>query len=317
MDSQMTLVVGAAAISLSVVLLVAAVAMRAPAPTGVARSLQMIEEMRLGRPGQQQHRGVARQDLPARQRFVEPAVLQLRRLALRLSPAHTPARLQRLLDFAGNPPAWPLDRVLGAKAGGMLVGALLGVFLGGFGVASLIYATVLGVAGFWLPDLLVHNSGQHRQEEIRRTLADAMDMLTVCVEAGLGFDAALLQVAQKTRGPLAGEFARVLQEVQLGKSRADALAALSARTDVEALTTFIAAVTQADRLGIPIANVLREQGKEMRLIRRQDAEERAQKVAVKILFPLIFCIFPAMMIVIMGPAAIRIIGVFSGGIGAP
>lgn len=298
------LVVGVVAVVMAVVLLVGAVVMGSAQPTGVARSLAVIEQSR-------KHREVARHELPARDRLVEPLVAFLQKVGRRLSPAQTPVRLQRLLDFSGNPPAWPLERLLAAKGAGLFLGAVAGGLLGGFGKWSLVLAAGLAGLGFWLPDLLIHNVGQHRQDAIRRSLADALDMLTVCVEAGLGFDAALLQVAHKTKGPLAGEFARVLQEVQLGRSRMDALASMGSRTDVDELTAFIAALTQADRLGIPIANVLREQSKEMRLIRRQSAEERAQKVTVKILFPLIFCIFPALMIVVMGPAVMRMIGFFA------
>ena len=124
-------------------------------------------------------------------------------------------------------------------------------------------------------------------------MPDILDMLTVSVEAGLGFDAALAQITRYGRGPVAGEFARVLQEMQIGRSRVDALRALGQRTNVAELKSFCAIVVQASELGVPIANVLREQSKEMRIRRRQRAEELAQKVPVKILFPLIFCLFPA------------------------
>ena len=131
-------------------------------------------------------------------------------------------------------------------------------------------------------------------------------MLTVCVEAGLGFDAALSQVARNTTGPIAGEFARILQEMQIGKSRVEAFRALAARTTVPELNTLVSALVQADNLGIPVANVLRGQSHEMRLKRRQRAEEQAQKIPVKILFPLIFCVFPALFVIILGPAGIQI-----------
>ena len=298
------LLVAIAAVSLSLVLLVLAFSLRTSQTTGVARSLEVIQQSRVTH-------DVAKQELPARERLVDPTVALLLRVGRHLSPAHTPARLQRLLDFAGNPSGWTLDRLLSAKGAGLFAGAVLGALAGGFGRWSLVFAPVLAAAFFWLPDLLVHNAGQRRQDKIRRSLADALDMLTVCAEAGLGFDAALMQVARKTTGPLAGEFARVLQEVQLGRSRSEALQQLAIRTDVDELGNFVAALVQAERLGIPIANVLREQSKEMRLIRRQSAEERAQKVTVKILFPLIFCIFPALMIVIMGPAIMRLVGFFS------
>ena len=150
-----------------------------------------------------------------------------------------------------------------------------------------------------------------RQEELRRGLADSLDMMTVCVEAGQGFDAALQQVARSVDGPVAGEFARVLSEIQIGKSRGEAFSSMGARTTVPEAKNFISALVQADRLGPPIASVLREQSNQMRLVRRQLAEEKAQKVPVKILFPMLLFIFPALFIVIIGPGAIRMIDAFS------
>jgi tight adherence protein C len=140
-----------------------------------------------------------------------------------------------------------------------------------------------------------------------------LDMLTVCVEAGQGFDAAILQVARTVTGPIGGEFARVLSEIQIGKTRADAFASLGERTTAPELKNFVSTLVQADRLGLPVGSVLREQTKEMRIVRRQRAEEKAQKVTVKILFPLLLCIFPALFIVIIGPGAIQIVAAFSGG----
>lgn len=137
-------------------------------------------------------------------------------------------------------------------------------------------------------------------------------MLTVCVEAGLGFDAALGQVARNTTGPLSGEFFRVLKEMQIGKDRATAFLDLRNRTTVAELDGFVSALVQADKQGIPVANVLREQAHEMRLKRQQRAEEAAAKVPVKILFPLVCCIFPVMFIVIIGPGAIQIVRSFTG-----
>jgi len=133
----------------------------------------------------------------------------------------------------------------------------------------------------------------------------------VCVEAGQGFDAAILQVARTVTGPIAGEFARVLSEMQIGKSRGEAFSSLGERTTAPELKNFVSTLVQADRLGLPIASVLREQTKEMRVVRRQRAEEQAQKVTVKILFPLLLCIFPALFIVIIGPGAIQILHAFA------
>ena len=140
-------------------------------------------------------------------------------------------------------------------------------------------------------------------------------MLTVCVEAGQGFDAALLQVARNIEGPISGEFARVISEIQIGKSRGDAFAGMGGRVTLPDVKSFVSAIAQADRLGIPIAGVLREQTASMRLSRKQRAEEQAQKVTVKILFPLLLCIFPALFVVIIGPGAIRMMeNLFNGSV---
>jgi tight adherence protein C len=165
-------------------------------------------------------------------------------------------------------------------------------------------AAVLTPLGYLTPDLALYQSAYNRNERIRRDLPDSMDLLTISVEAGLPFDSALSQVARNTRGPLAEELFRVLQEMQIGLGRIDALRAVAERTNVPELRGFVTAMVQAEAFGIPIANVLRVQAKELRVKRSQRAEELAQKVPVKILFPLIFCIMPALFIVVMGPAAI-------------
>jgi tight adherence protein C len=230
-----------------------------------------------------------------------------------LSPTGANDSLVRRLDLAGNPQAWTAERIMGTKGVGLLVGAVLGLAFGGVSLKGLLIGAAAGAAGFFLPDLLLMNIGQKRQEELRLGLADALDMLTVCVEAGQGFDGALMQVARATTGPISGEFARVLSEIQIGKSRGEAFSSLAARTSVTEAKTFVSALVQADRLGLPIGNVLREQSIQMRLVRRQRAEEKAMKVPVKILFPMLLCIFPALFIVIIGPGAIRIVNTFSHG----
>jgi len=215
--------------------------------------------------------------------------------------------LQRRLDLAGNPARWTPDRILAAKGLGLIALAMLGAL---FALHHLdlviIFAAVGGVAGFFLPDVLLYNAGLKRQAKIQVALPDALDMLTVCVEAGLGFDAALAQVARNSDGPLAAEFARALQEMQIGKSRNQALRALADRTTVPEARAFVSAMVQAGDLGIPVARVLREQAKEMRVRRRQRAEGKAQQVPVKITFPLILCIFPALLVIVVGPGIINI-----------
>ena len=272
--------------------------------SSVARTLALIEQT-------VSRHEVAKNDMPAAERLVKPFFEGMRALADRLSPSGTGARLVRQLDSAGNPRPWTLESIMGVKGAALLLGGVLGLLLGGgFTGKGLFIAVAAATAGFFLPDLLLYNLAVKRQEELRRGLADALDMLTVCVEAGQGFDAALMQVARSITGPVGGEFTRALQEIQLGKPRGEAFAAVARRSNVMEMRTFVTALVQADRLGLPIGGVLREQAQQMRLIRRQVAEEKAQKVPVKIVFPLLLCIFPALFIVIIGPGAIRMIDVF-------
>ncbi len=302
----MLLIVGLVAIGGALATIVIAMSAGAGETTGVARSLELIEKS-------VNHQEVSKSDLPMMDRLVLPALARTRSLAAKLSPGGTQEGLTRRLDLAGNPGTWTAERIMGAKGAALLVFALIGLLLGGLSPRGLVFAGIGAALGFYLPDLLLMNAGQKRQEELRLGLADALDMLTVCVEAGQGFDAALMQVAKATTGPIAGEFARVLSEIQIGKSRGEAFSSLAKRTSVTEAKTFVSALVQADRLGLPIGSVLREQSNQMRLVRRQRAEEKAQKVPVKILFPMLLFIFPALFIVIIGPGAIRIVDTFSSG----
>ncbi len=304
MGVQPLLLIGAASIAVACVMLFLVVTLGSGTVTGVARSLEMIEKS-------VSPEDVGLSELSASDRLIIPFFARMKRLALRLSPSGTGDRLTRLLDLAGNPESLTLERLLGFKGAGLLLGGSLGLFFGGLSPKGLLFGALGATAGFLLPDLLVMNIGTKRQEVLRLGLADALDMLTVCVEAGQGFDGAILHVAQSVEGPVTGEFARVLAEIQIGKSRGAAFSSLAARTKVPEIRTFVTALVQADRLGLPIGSVLREQSVQMRLVRRQRAEEKAAKVPVKILFPMMVCIFPALFIVIIGPAAIQIIGAFS------
>lgn len=276
-------------------------------------------------PARSRQRGVAGALTAIEQRYTQqaiaarhgpqPAVLPgwLRALALRLSPSSIGSNLQRRLDVAGNPPAWTADRILAVKGLGLVVLGGIGALYGLHDLPVLVVCAGLGaLIGFYLPDVLLYNSGQKRQQRIQSNLPDALDMLTVCVEAGLGFDAALAQVARNTTGPVAEEFARGLQEMQIGASRTKALRGMADRTTAPEFRVFVSALVQASELGVPTAQVLREQAREMRVKRRQRAEEKAQKVSVKILFPLIFCLFPALFVVILGPGAITALHVVFG-----
>ncbi|MGH3716079.1 MAG: type II secretion system F family protein [Micromonosporaceae bacterium] len=253
-------------------------------------------------------------ETPFHERVALPFARRLGRIGFAWTPSGARVRLQRWLDLAGNPSGWTVDTVIVIKGIGLVyAGAIFALFgLAVWGLWGLLLCGITGAAaGFFVPELLVLNAGMRRQEQLQRSLADVLDMLTVSVEAGLGFDAALGQVARNARGPMGGETARLLQEMQLGKSRVDALRAMASRTSVLELRTFASAVIQASELGIPVAQVLREQSKEMRVRRRQRAEEKAQKVPIKILFPLILFIFPALFIIILGPAVIRLIATFA------
>lgn len=191
---------------------------------------------------------------------------------------------------------------------GLLAGILL--FVGSDGQYP--WALALPVLGFFTPDLLVYNSAQKRQAEIGRGLPDAIDLLNLCVESGLGFEAAMSRVSRRGGSPIAEEFARFNADLKLGKSRSEALKDMGERNENKQLRRFVAAMRQADRLGIQISQVLSEQASDIREQRRESARAQAQKVTVKILAPVITCFLPATFIVIIGPAALRIIDGLSG-----
>ncbi len=168
------------------------------------------------------------------------------------------------------------------------------------------------MAGYNGPDLFLYQKAYDRTDKLQRGLPDALDLLTISVESGLGFDAALSHVAKNTEGPLSEEFNRVLQEMQIGRGRSEAMRSLGERATIDDLRSFVSAMVQADAFGIPIGQVLRVQSSEIRVKRRQWAEEQAQKVPVKIMVPLIFCILPCLFIAVLGPAGISIMENFNG-----
>ncbi|WP_250035114.1 type II secretion system F family protein [Paractinoplanes maris] len=241
-------------------------------------------------------------------RLRTPVVWAIQRAGNLITPASVGARLSRQLDFAGNPRDWPLDRVIRGRVVGLVVIGLLGYLGGGnLGGAYALPGLLVGaVGGMIVPDLLVYNAGTKRQQEIGRALPDVLDAMVIGVESGLGLDAAMAQVAQLLRGPMPDEINRVLQEMRLGVARTVALRALGARTTVRDLKTLVTALVQAGELGISVAGILREHAAEQRMRRRQRAEEQAQKVTVKLLFPVIFCLFPVIFIIVLGPAIINI-----------
>ena len=175
---------------------------------------------------------------------------------------------------------------------------------------ALLTIAVSSFIGFQAPNIWLYNTASKREQDMQKAMADAIDLLTISVEAGLGFDAALQQVAKKTEGPLSEEFNRVLQEMQIGRGRSEALRGLADRTHLTDLKTFVGAMVQADSFGIPIGQVLRVQSAEIRMKRRQRAEEKAAQVPVKIMVPVVLFILPCLFVVVLGPAAISIIDTF-------
>jgi tight adherence protein C len=250
-------------------------------------------------------------------RVLAPFLDRLVGLGRRMTPADYGQRIQRKLDVAGNPPGWTVDRIVSLKVVGIGAGvvvAVLLVFLLKLGALPAILACVVGgVVGYFAPNLYLYQKGYDRTNKMQRDLPDALDLLTISVEAGLGFDAALQQVARNTQGPVAHEFARVLQEMQIGLGRSRALKALGERSTLVDLRSFCSAMVQADAFGIPVGQVLRVQSQEMRIKRRQRAEEKAQQIPVKIMIPLVLFILPCLFVAVIGPAVIGMIGVFGSG----
>jgi tight adherence protein C len=244
-------------------------------------------------------------------RILVPIVAGASRVARRVTPIDARDRVVRKLLIAGSPAGWDAERILAFKIIGLAVGVVVGLFVPNLmGSPSLLIRVLavglLGFVGFVAPDALLNRRVEERQREILRTLSDTLDLLTISVEAGLSLNAAIAQVVQNVPGVLSAEFARMLQEIQLGVPRADAFRNLAERTDVEELNAFALAMIQADVFGVSIASVLRTQAQQLRIKRRQRAEQKAQQTPVKIVFPLILCILPALFIVIVGPGAIRI-----------
>lgn len=246
--------------------------------------------------------------LPAQERVVGPAVAGLAAAARRITPRGVLDDIDRRIQLAGISERWPMERVLAAKLVLAALGASIGLIrvLSDPSAASVLLMIAATIGGFLAPEILLSRRSRERQAVIQRELPDVLDQVTICVEAGLGFEAALDRAARSGRGALADELARTLQDIRLGMSRQVALGKLLERTDVADLRHFVVAIGQAERHGLPIAKVLRVQSQELRQKRRQRAEEKAMKLPVKLLFPLMFCIMPALFIVLIGPAVIRI-----------
>lgn len=278
---------------------------------GVNRSIAVLEAL-TGAPQDM----TEELDPPFSERVLVPVLAKVQTIGKRFSGEGEDEALQHKIEVAGAPAGWTPDRVAAGKILGFVAALIVSLFLSvvmGLGLLPTMGFVVLAsIAGFQAPNMQLYQLGYNRTLQIEKDLADAIDLLTISVESGLGFDAAAAHVARSTEGPIAGEFARMLQEMQLGRSRSEALRSMADRSNIADLRTFVSAMVQADAFGIPIGQVLRVQSSEIRTKKRQRAEEQAQKVAVKILIPLIFCILPCLFIAVLGPAAISIMHSFSG-----
>ncbi len=252
---------------------------------------------------------------PFSERVITPLLTGLAEFAMRFSPQKSQEALQHKLDLAGNP--YDMTKFKGTQI-------LAAIVLGGLGIAGffLLDAAFIQRAampfvgaglGYYLPVLSLGSKISNRQKEIQKSLPDALDLLTICVEAGLGFDAAMAKVAEKWDNELCLAFSRVIQELQLGKLRREALRDMADRMEVPDVSTFVAAIIQADQLGVSIARVLRIQSEQMRMRRRQRAEEMASQAGIKMLPAIAFLIFPAIFIILLGPAVIQIIVMYTSG----
>ncbi len=243
---------------------------------------------------------------PFRERVLRPALVAFLGYLGRLAPQRNLEILQHRLELAGRPHNWTVADLTGVRVATAIVLALLLfslLLLGDLPLASrLLFTIAAGFLGYYLPLLWLSSRIQQRQKEILFALPDGLDMLNICVGAGLGFDAALSRVGERWNTALAQEFNRVVAEMRLGKTRRQALLAMAERTEVPDVDNFVATILQADQLGVSIAKVLRTQAEHMRIKRRQRAEELARQAAIKLLFPLVFLIFPSMLVVLLGPA---------------
>jgi tight adherence protein C len=249
---------------------------------------------------------------PFSERVIIPVIRRIGEISARFTPQKAIQDTARRLELAGNP--WPID-----AATFLAIRFILAIVLAGFLVAVVIisppsnpsdnfmYIGGAAFAGFFLPHLMLTSRITRRQKEIRKAMPDALDLLTICVEAGLGFDAAMSKVSEKWENELSLAFARVIREVQLGKVRREALKDMAERLGIPEMTSFVAAIIQSEQLGVSMAKVLRIQSDQMRVKRRQRAEEEAHKAPVKMIIPMALLIFPSIMIIILTPAAIQIL----------
>lgn len=256
---------------------------------------------------------------PFSDRVIYPLARKLGELATKFTPQNALNSITRKLELAGSPSKIEPTMILAmqAVAGAAFAGIVVLVFTVGSTVwpASriILVAFLFGLLGFYFPQLWLSSKISRRQKNIRKAMPDALDLLTICVEAGLGFDAAMSKVSEKWQSELSLAFARVIQEIQLGKVRREALRDMADRIGISEMTSFVAAVIQSEQLGVSMAKVLRIQSDQMRVKRRQRAEEEAHKAPLKMLIPMGLLIFPSLMIVLLTPAALRLFQSALGG----
>ncbi len=307
--TSLIMLIGIGGIFVGVFLSLTAIGVFTNEVRGVSKSLAVMEAFSAAPASMKQELDPSFND-----RVLAPVLDRFVGLGRRLTPNDYAARVQRKLDVAGNPPGWTVDRIVSLKVIGIGVGAVAGalfaLLLDWSLVRGVLVAGLGAVAGYYGPNLYLYQKGHDRTATMQRELPDALDLLSISVEAGLGFDAALSQVARNTDGPLSQELARVLQEMQIGLGRSAALRALGERSVLADLRSFTSAMVQADAFGIPVGQVLRVQSNEIRLKRRQRAEEQAQKVPVKIMIPLVLFILPCLFIAVIGPAVIGMMSAF-------
>ncbi len=280
---------------------------------GIAQS-QPVDpvQARLTQLGTMQARNLEELELqqPLFERTIRPLAQRLSGIAQRLTSATQAGRTEKRLAMAGHPGNMRTSDFLGLKVviaiAVAAVAFLLFGILGGNLLEGVLLAVVGAGIGYLAPEFWLGRRIRARQKQILLAIPDALDLLTISVRAGLGFDAALAKVTEKMVGPLPDEFRRALAEIRVGKARRDALRDIVARTEVPALTNFIGAVIQAEQLGVSISKVLQVQSEQLRIERRQRAEELAAQAPIKMLFPLVGCVFPSLFIVILGPALILI-----------
>ncbi len=275
-------------------------------------------QARLMQLGSMQARNLEELELqqPFFERTIRPLAVRLSGTVSRFTSTSFADKTQKRLAMAGNPADLSVTDWLGMKAVFALIFSGVGVLLDAAprnaDRAHAEPSAILGLGiGYIGPEFWLGRRVKSRQKAIIRMIPDSLDLLTISVRAGLGFDAALAKVVEKVKGPLSDEFRRALAEVRVGKQRRDALRDIIPRTDVPPLTNFIGAIIQAEQLGVSISKVLQVQSEQLRIERRQRAEEQAAKAPIKMLFPLVGCIFPSLFIVILGPAIILIVQNFS------